>query len=78
MSVQRQSGAPRVFISHGVNDEQIPVQRSGRAHSALLKEAGYDVTYMEYNGPHAWQPPVVGLAVAFFLEPVSAPAGATP
>lgn len=76
MSVQRQSGAPRVFISHGVNDEQIPVERSGRTHAALLKEAGYDVTYMEYNGPHAWQPPVVGLAVAFFLAPV--PAGATP
>ncbi|MFG1240216.1 esterase [Xanthobacter autotrophicus DSM 597] len=74
MSVQRQSGAPRVFISHGVNDEQIPVQRSGRAHTALLKEAGYDVTYMEYNGPHAWQPPVVGLAVSFFLEPAAAPA----
>lgn len=67
MSVQRQQGAPRVFISHGVNDEQIPVARSGRVHAALLKEAGYDVTYMEYNGPHAWQPPVVGLAVDFFL-----------
>ncbi|MFG1346255.1 esterase [Xanthobacter autotrophicus DSM 431] len=67
MSVHRQEGAPRVFISHGVNDEQIPVGRSGRVHSALLKEAGYDVTYVEYNGPHAWQPPVVGLAVNFFM-----------
>ena len=75
MSVHRQEGAPRVFISHGVNDEQIPVARSGRAHSALLKEAGYDVTYMEYNGPHAWQPPVVGLAVDFFLGPAGEPAG---
>lgn len=32
------------------------------------------MTYMEYNGPHAWQPPVVGLAVSFFLEPAAAPA----
>jgi len=23
---------------------------------------------MEYNGPHAYQPPVVALAVRFFLE----------
>jgi len=69
MSVQRQEGAPRVFISHGVDDEQIPIDRSGRVHAALLKDAGYDVTYMEYHGPHAWQPPVVALAVGFFLAP---------
>lgn len=74
MSVHRQEGAPRVFISHGVHDEQIPVDRSGRVHSALLKEAGYDVTYVEYNGPHAWQPPVVGLAVDFFVAPQPAAA----
>ncbi|MFG1381928.1 alpha/beta hydrolase [Xanthobacter versatilis] len=69
MSVHRQQGAPRVFISHGVHDEQIPVARSARVHAALLKDAGYDVTFMEYNGPHAWQPPVVALAVDFFLSP---------
>ncbi|MFG1270406.1 esterase [Xanthobacter sp. DSM 14520] len=69
MSVHRQQGAPRVFISHGVHDEQIPIARSARVHAALLKDAGYDVTFMEYNGPHAWQPPVVALAVDFFLSP---------
>lgn len=68
MSVHEQEGAPRIFISHGIQDEQIPIGRSGRAHSALLKQAGYDVTYVEYNGPHAYQPPVVALAVNFFLE----------
>ena len=67
MSVQMQTGAPRVFISHGILDEQIPIGRSGRVHSAALKDAGYDVTYIEYNGPHAYQPAVVGLAVDFFL-----------
>ncbi|MGU3494955.1 alpha/beta hydrolase [Xanthobacteraceae bacterium A53D] len=68
MSVHHQEGAPRVFISHGINDEQIPIDRSGRTHSNLLKQAGYDVNYVEYNGPHAYQPPVVALAVNFFLE----------
>lgn len=67
MSVHLQEGAPKVFMSHGIHDEQIPIDRSGRAHSALLKEAGYDVTYVEYHGPHAYQPPVVALAVGFFL-----------
>ncbi|MGA0533672.1 alpha/beta hydrolase [Hansschlegelia sp. KR7-227] len=68
MSVFMQSGAPRVFISHGTQDEQIPIERSGRVHAARLKEAGYDVTYVEYDGPHAWRPDVVSQAVDFFLS----------
>lgn len=67
MSVHRQEGAPRIFMSHGLLDTQIPIERSGRAHSSLLKQAGYDITYMEYNGPHAWQPPVAALSVGFFM-----------
>ena len=67
MSVQMQTGAPRIFISHGIGDEQIPIGRSGRVHAAALKDAGYDMTYIEYNGPHAYQPPIVALAVDFFL-----------
>ena len=68
LSVHSQEGAPKIFISHGTRDEQIPVGRSGRAHSAGLKEAGYDVTYVEYDGPHAYQPPVIATAVEFFLN----------
>ena len=67
MTVQHQEGAPRIFMSHGTQDEQIPIGRSGRKHSAALRQAGYDVTYVEYNGPHAYQPEVVEQAVAFFL-----------
>lgn len=68
MSIHMQSGAPRVFMSHGTQDEQIPIDRSGRVHSAKLSEAGYDVTYVEYDGPHAWQPEVARKAVEFFLS----------
>lgn len=68
MTVQRQEGAPRIFISHGTRDEQIPIGRSGRKHSSALRDAGYDVTYVEYDGPHAYQPEVVEQSVAFFLS----------
>lgn len=68
MSVHLQEGAPRVFLSHGIEDTQIPIDRSGRAHARLLKGAGYDLTYLEYQGPHAWQPPVAALSVGFFLD----------
>ncbi len=67
LSVHVQTGAPRIFISHGVADEQIPIGRSGRVHAAALKEAGYDVTYVEYDGLHAYRPGVVAQSIDFFL-----------
>jgi phospholipase/carboxylesterase len=67
MSVHAQVGSPRVFMSHGTADEQIPIDRSARVHSAALRDAGYDLTYVEYDGPHAYQPAVVAQAVDFFL-----------
>ena len=67
MSVQVQAGAPKVFLSHGTRDEQIPIDRSARNHARLLRAAGYDLTYIEYDGPHAYDPEVVRQAVDFFL-----------
>lgn len=74
LSVQAQAGTPRVFLSHGTQDEQIPIDRSGRTHSRLLRDAGYDVTYVEYDGPHAYNPGVVRRAVDFFLAERPEPA----
>lgn len=67
MSVQSQAGAPRVFISHGTRDEQIPIERSARVHADKLLRAGYEVTSVEYEGPHAYRPDIVRQAVDFFL-----------
>lgn len=33
-----------------------------------LKAAGYDVQYVEFNGLHAIQPAIVGMAIEFFLK----------
>jgi phospholipase/carboxylesterase len=68
MSVFTQEGAPRVFIAHGLRDEQLPIETSGRANAAKLRAAGYDVQYVEFNGLHAIQPAIVGMAVRFFLD----------
>ncbi|RZT39166.1 alpha/beta hydrolase [Cupriavidus agavae] len=67
MSVFMQEGTPRVFIAHGLADEQLPVQTSGRTNAAKLRAAGYDVEYVEFNGMHAIQPPIVTEAIRFFL-----------
>ncbi|SDP79197.1 phospholipase/carboxylesterase [Ralstonia sp. 25mfcol4.1] len=67
MSIFMQEGTPKVFIAHGLADEQLPVQSSGRTNAAKLKAAGYDVEYVEFNGMHAVHPPVVAEAIRFFL-----------
>lgn len=68
LSVHLQVGAPKIFLSHGTQDEQITINRSARVHVPALREAGYPVTYVEYDGPHAHQPAVVAQAVDFFLN----------
>jgi len=72
MSVFQQNGAPRIFIAHGLQDEQLPIETSARPHVARLKAAGYDVTAVEFKGPHHIAPAVVTLAMDFFLGPLAA------
>jgi phospholipase/carboxylesterase len=68
MSIFQQEGAPEVFIAHGLVDEQLPIETSGRANAIRLKAAGYNVQYVEFNGLHAIEPVIVGMAVEFFLK----------
>jgi phospholipase/carboxylesterase len=68
MTPLHQEGAPHVFIAHGSRDEVTPVETAGRSHAARLKAAGYDVTYLEYDGPHKSQPHIVEAAVRYFLR----------
>jgi phospholipase/carboxylesterase len=68
MSIFMQEGTPHVFIAHGLVDEQLPIETSGRANAQKLKAAGYDVEYVEFNGKHAIQPPIVTMAIDFFLK----------
>jgi phospholipase/carboxylesterase len=68
MTIFTQEGAPQVFIAHGLVDEQLPIETSGRANAAKLKAAGYEVQYVEFNGLHVIHPVIVGMAVEFFLK----------
>ena len=72
MSVFQQNGTPRIFIAHGLEDEQLPIETSARPHVARLKAAAYDVTAIEFRGPHHIEPAVVTLAMDFFLGPLMA------
>lgn len=68
MNVFAPEGAPRIFMAHGMQDEQLDINTSARIHAKKLEEAGYDLRYIEFNGPHLIQPPIVNLAIHFFLN----------
>ncbi|GAA1754802.1 hypothetical protein [Kocuria aegyptia] len=55
-------GEPRVFVSHGVADEVLPIDRTSRRIVPALERDGYDVTFVEFDGGHAVPPDMVAQA----------------
>lgn len=52
-------GRPKIFVAHGIRDNIYNVSWSRHFIVPPLKSAGYEVTYLEFDGPH-WVPvPVV-------------------
>lgn len=47
-----QVGHPRFFISHGIGDRVLPIDRCSRRIVPRLEEEGYDVHYEEFAGGH--------------------------
>ena len=68
MNVYRPIGKPHIFIAHSPEDEQLPIDKSGRRHLLTLQEAGYAVDYHEFSGPHTIEPSVVEKSMQFFLR----------
>ncbi|MCZ2815955.1 alpha/beta hydrolase [Modestobacter sp. VKM Ac-2984] len=57
------TGSPPVFVSHGVDDEVLPVERTSRQIVPALREDGYEVTYREFDGGHTVPPEIAREAV---------------
>jgi phospholipase/carboxylesterase len=62
-------GKPEFFVSHGVNDIVIPVERSRNDIVPTLRADGYTVEYLEFDGGHEVPPAVAQAAVTWFLRP---------
>ena len=52
IAARRPSGKPRIFISHGRSDAILPIDVTSRRIVPELEDAGYAVTYKEFDGPH--------------------------
>lgn len=67
----RPRGEPRIFISHGLKDQILPVERCGRRIALGLEDAGYEVKYEEFDGDHTVPPDIRARGLAWLLEPRS-------
>ena len=52
MAPDAQHGRPPVFVSHGTDDHVLDIDRCSRALVPILEQAGYPVTYAEFEGGH--------------------------
>jgi phospholipase/carboxylesterase len=62
------SGSPRIFISHGTEDEILPIDRTSRRMVPRLRAAGYTVEYVEFDGPHTLPSDVADRAFQWFMR----------
>lgn len=60
-------GRPRVWVSHGTADTVLPVQSSRDVIVPALREAGYEVTYREYEGVHRVPSAIAREALDWFV-----------
>ena len=65
---RRPQGKPRIFISHGRADQILPIEQTSRQLVPALENAGYLVTYREFDGPHTVPPEIAREAFAAFVR----------
>lgn len=61
-------GRPRLFVSHGVQDRVLPIDRTSRALVPRLEAAGYALTYREFPDGHLVPPPLAREAMEAFAH----------
>jgi phospholipase/carboxylesterase len=59
-------GKPRIFISHGTQDQVLEIDSTSRTMVPQLQRAGYRVRYREFAGPHTVPAEVAREALQWF------------
>ena len=60
-------GRPAIFVSHGTDDNILPVSASRDTIVPTLRDAGYDVNYQEFVGGHEVPAEISEAALDWFL-----------
>lgn len=56
-------GAPRILITHGSEDQILPIELTGQLIAAQVEQAGYTTTYHEFAGGHRLTPEIRELSL---------------
>jgi phospholipase/carboxylesterase len=59
---------PRIFVSHGTEDRVLPIDASSRRIVPGLRDRGYEVRFVEFEGSHEVPPEIARRAVDWFLR----------
>jgi phospholipase/carboxylesterase len=62
-------GRPRIFISHGSQDQILSIESTSRVFVPQLRQAGYPVEYREFAGPHTVPFDIAREALEWFSRP---------
>ena len=68
LAVAETVGRPRVFVSHGTADPILPIDGCSRSFVPVLRDAGYEVAFREFDGGHTVPPEVADEAIRWWLE----------
>jgi predicted esterase len=68
MAPAGRTGSPRIFVSHGVRDGVLPIDRCSRRIVPELKRGGYDVLYREFDGEHSISLEIALEAIGWFTQ----------
>jgi phospholipase/carboxylesterase len=58
-----------VFVTHGVADRVLPIDRCSRRLVPALRQAGYEVRYREFAGGHVVPPELAAEAADWLVGP---------
>ena len=67
MAPTRQGGRPHIFISHGVDDRVLPIEVCSRRLAPQLRDAGYELRYIEFPDGHTVPKAIADQAFDWFL-----------
>lgn len=65
----RRSGRPAFFVTHGVHDDVLPIDRTSRRIVPWLRRNGYQVSYAEFDGGHVVPTSYVKQATTWLAGP---------
>lgn len=63
-----QRGKPRIYVSHGKRDQVLSIEACSRKIVPRLQDAGYQVVYREFDGPHTVPEDIAREALEWFTR----------